>query len=76
MPREQSFPDDQRGILIESSPPSPMYYSSIVTQPHVLNGRVHDGYSRLIMTFSIILAIVLLAQLLLLYLYVQVQPYR
>lgn len=24
MPREQSFPDDQRDILIESSPPSPM----------------------------------------------------
>lgn len=63
---------DASGILLQSSLPSPVEYSNVLPRPYILNGHVQETYSNQISTFSLVFAILLLAQLLLLYLYVSI----
>lgn len=73
MPLEGLRAQDASGILLQSSLSSPLEYSKVLPRPYILNGRAQEIYSNQISTFSLVFAILLLAQLILLYLYVILQ---
>ncbi len=76
MPLKDLRQQENSGILLQSSSPSPVEYENLLPRPHILNGHIQEAYYSQITNFSRVFAILLLTQLLLLYLYVPHPPYR
>lgn len=73
---ENESEGERKEFLTHPGPAESTQRSNIYPRPHVLNGRLHDVYSEQMVTFNAIFAIIMLAQLLLLYLYVTTCLFR